>query len=98
MGLKITSTVKEVLEENVTTRGDDFILILEVYKKIRPNLEGVPFNDVLRYHYRYDLPSFSSVVRARRKLQVMYPELEPDKKIKDIRQAEEQKYRDFARE
>lgn len=98
MGLNIVSTVKEVLEVKPETRGDDFLLIVEVYNRLRPNLEGLSFNYVLRNHKMYNLPSFSSIVRARRKLQVDYPELEAEDRIKVIRELEEQKYRDFARE
>ena len=98
MGLKIVSTVKEVLEANKEARGDDFILIADVYKKVVPNLAGIPLDFALRNHKRYNLPSFSSIVRARRKLQVEYPELEAEERIKVIRELEEQKYKDFSRE
>lgn len=99
MGLRlVTNTVKEVLEECKETRSDDFLLIAEVYKRLRPNLEGVSLDYALRHHLSYSLPSFSSIVRSRRKLQVIYPELESEEKIRIIREQEEQFYREYAKE
>lgn len=96
--VKMKDTVKEILTNNIESRGDDFILIAEVYDKLKPEIRGYALDYVLRHHKEYKLPSFSSIVRARRKLQEIYPELEPTKKIKDIRSAEEREYRAFARE
>ena len=90
-------TVLNILTNNVEARGDDFILIAEVYDAIRPELRGVPMDYVLRNHKDYKLPSFSSIVRARRKLQVMYPDLEPEESVKRLREDEEQKYIEYAR-
>lgn len=90
-------TVLYILTNNIEARGDDFILIAEVYDLIRPELRGVPMDYALRHHKDYKLPSFSSIVRARRKLQVMYPDLEPEDSIKKLREDEELKYREYAR-
>lgn len=97
MRANITDTVLDILEDNLEARGDDFILIAEVYDRLRPELRGVPMDYALKHHKSYKLPSFSSIVRARRKLQVMYPDLEPDEDIKAIRKEEEQAYREYAR-
>lgn len=95
---KMKDTVKIILTNNIEARGDDFILIAEVYDMLRPEIRGLTLAYILRHHKEYKLPSFSSIVRARRKIQEIYPDLLPNKNIKDIRSAEEQKYREFARE
>lgn len=95
---KMKDTVKIILTNNIEARGDDFILIAEVYDMLRPEIRGLTLEYILRHHKEYKLPSFSSIVRARRKIQEIYPDLLPNKNIKDIRSTEEQKYREFARE
>ena len=49
-------------------------------------------------HSKYELPSFESVVRARRRIVEKFPELQATKVIEKLRKEEEQKYREFARE
>ena len=95
--VKMQDTVKNILTNNPEAREDDFILIAEVYDKLKPEIRGYSLDYVLRHHKEYKLPSFSSIVRARRKLQEKYPYLQPSKKVKEIRQAEEQAYLDYAR-
>ena len=96
--LKVLETVEKVLEDNKLARDDDFILIAEVYDCLRPELVGVPLDYALRNHKSYKLPSFSSIVRARRKLQRENPELKASKVVTAIRAEEEKKYREFAKE
>lgn len=95
--VKMQDTVKDILTNNPEAREDDFILIAEVFSRLRPEIKGYSIDFVLRHHKEYRIPSFSSIVRARRKLQEKYPYLQPSKKVKEIRQAEEQAYLDYAR-
>jgi len=65
--------VKAILESKPAARKDDFILVLEVYKKyISPK---TPIGYALENHKKYDLPPFASIVRVRRKLQSTDPSL-----------------------
>lgn len=98
MSPKILDTVKEILEQNKEARDDDFILIADVYDKLRPELRFLSLDYALRNHKYYNLPSFASIVRARRKLQVTYPHLGASNEAMAIRCDEEDKYRAFAKE
>lgn len=89
----IEPQVKEALINNKLTRGDDYILYLEVLKQYID--VDMSLNDVLKNHEILGIPPFESVTRARRKLQEIYPELRDEKKSK-IRAKEEQEYRDYA--
>ena len=50
---------------------------------------------VLEHHIELGLPSFASIIRARRKLQAKYPEL-VNKTAAEIRAEEETEYKDYA--
>lgn len=86
----------QVLAEKPEARKDDFILLSYVLDKM-----GVPSNfdmrTMLHNHEIFKLPCFESVTRARRKVQQLYPELK-DKKTAEMRNAEQEKYREFAHE
>lgn len=93
---KVEPVVLEVLKENVDARGDDFILVYEVYKKINPNVELYSFQRVMLEHKSLGLPYFESVRRTRPKLQNKYPELLPPQPVVEARKSEEADYRDYA--
>ena len=90
---KVQQIVHNILIDKPETRADDFILSLEVYKNfvsVEMSLETV-----FAYHIEFGLPSFASIVRARRKLQKKYPEL-VNKETAEIRAQEEEEYRAYA--
>ena len=93
---KIKPLVEKILEDNVEARGDDFILILEVLNYYV--LGQMPLETVLKHHIELGLPSFASIIRVRRKLQEERKELNPADGVKEMRDKEEQSWRDFARE
>lgn len=65
--------VYAALTDHPETRTDDFILVLEVLKNfITPQMN---FETVLKHHTELGVPSFASILRIRRKLQRLYPEL-----------------------
>lgn len=70
---KINDLVAELLSTKPMTRDDDFLLIGAVYKAC-----GVDLNDSMRNillnHKQYNLPSFESITRARRKFLETHPE------------------------
>ncbi len=90
---KVQPIVYEALLTKPETRADDHILVLEVFKHFIS--EEMSFNTVLEHHLEYGLPSFASIIRARRKLQTKYPEL-VNAKAADIRERERKKYKAYA--
>jgi hypothetical protein len=94
---KVEDIVKTALIENPETREDDFLLIAEVYHRIDPLLVKYPFSQLMLSHKELKLPSFKSMTRCRRKLQNLYPNLKPSKKIQDARLEEQLVYREYAR-
>ncbi len=100
---KIESVVMRVLKRNPDTRGDNFLLIAEVYREM---CEGDPLNDisgysfyeVMRKHKRFHLPAFESITRARRKIQEKNYELRPDADVQKVRSEQELKFLEYAHE
>lgn len=90
---KVQPMVYNALMDKPETRADDFILSLEVYKHF-VNIE-MSLATVFEHHIELGLPSFASIVRARRKLQRKYPEL-VNETATEIRAQEETEYRSYA--
>ena len=90
---KVSKLVHQTLIDKPETRGDDFILVLEVLKHYIPsefNLEWC-----LRNHNKLGLPSFASIIRTRRKIQEKHPELE-NKKVQQFREEQRGEYIQYA--
>lgn len=79
---KTYALVKEALEKKEKTRSDDSILYFEVCNKVQ-DMHGLLFEDVLKNRQYYGLPSYATVVRARRKIFEEYPELKPIEATKE---------------
>lgn len=92
---KIKPLVHDALIKNPAARGDDFILIYEVLKHYVT--EKMPLETVLKEHVVLGVPSFASIIRLRRKLQEQDPSLEPSENVKEIRAAEEEQYKEWAK-
>lgn len=91
--MQVQPLVLEALETNPATRKDDFILILEVLKHYIPtdfNLEWC-----LKNHVKLGLPSFASIIRIRRLLQVKYPHL-VDATAQSVRDKEQEEFKAYA--
>lgn len=92
---KIKNIVIRVLEEHEEARKDDFVLLGYVLDEL-----GVPINfdmrTMLNNHVIFGLPSFESITRARRKVQAEHPEYKEAKAV-EIRAAEQEEYKEFAR-
>lgn len=93
---KLEPIVKEVLEEDVMSREDDFTLIVDVYYKLNEEVIDYTFSQVMLAHKLLGLPSFESITRCRRKLQATYKHLQAPKRIKDIRLNETSDFIDYA--
>lgn len=93
----IEKIVKTVLIKNVDARSDDFILIQKVCYEISPCVSHLPFLEVMMNHDYYGLPSFSSIVRARRKIFEECPNLRPNNKVTEKREELQEEYKEYAR-
>ena len=90
---KVQPIVHNILIDKPETRADDFLLVLEVYKHF---VSGeMSLTTVFEHHIELGLPSFASVVRARRKLQRKHQEL-VNETAAEIRAQEETEYRAYA--
>ena len=94
---KLEPIVKKVLENNKQARNDNFVLVLEVYKDLDIPVK-FEFMGLMLEHSKYELPSFESVVRTRRRIVEKFPELQATKVIEKLRKEQEQIYREFAAE
>ncbi len=78
----IEDLVYEVLKTNIKAREDDFELVLGLYKILCPPLLEISFGGILKEHKEYELPSFESITRARRKIQSQHQELVSQKTLR----------------
>lgn len=92
---KLEPQIKAILKEQPATRKDDFLLINEVYRNYIPL--AMPVGEALKNHTKYNLPSFASIIRVRRKLQSTDPSL-CDAGTVDKRLNAEGDYKDYANE
>ena len=90
---KVQPLVLRALEEKPETRADDHILVLEVYNHFV--CAEMSLKTVLEHHIELGLPSFASILRARRKLQRKRPDL-VNAKAEEMRTEEEKEYRAYA--
>ncbi len=74
----IEGRVERILRESKATRNDDFLLYARYISKHHPKLKHVELVEAFKNHKTYDLPSYTTVIRARQKLQVKYPELKDE--------------------
>jgi hypothetical protein len=91
--MEVQKLVHNALIDRPETRTDDFILVLEVLKNFVTT--EMSLETVLEHHRELGVPSFASIVRARRKLQTKYPEL-INAKAAQIRAAEEKEFKAYA--
>lgn len=70
---KVQPLVHKALIDNPATRGDDFLLVLDVLNNFVT--AEMPLETVLTHHIELGIPSFASIFRIRRKLQKKHPEL-----------------------
>jgi len=95
--IKTSILVKAILTECPATRYDDDLLYLKVCQYFNPSIDKFPFGTVFTNLKIYDLPSYKSVERARRKIQAENPELAPGQKAKEKRVKAEKDFREFAK-
>ena len=94
---KVEDIVKKVLEEYPDSRSSDDILIFRVYKEINEDaMVRELFCEVLLNRKQYNLPSYKSIERCRRKIFTKHPELKPSEEVQKARKEEEVIYREYA--
>lgn len=93
----IESIVKDVLETEPKTRNSDDLLYLKVCEAIKAGTGLLSMYIFLTRRKEYNLPSYGSVTRARRKLQAEHEELRALTEIEIFRQELEEEYREYAR-
>lgn len=91
--MEVQKLVHNALIDRPETRTDDFILILEVLKNYVTT--DMSLETVLEHHLELRVPSFASIIRARRRLQTKYPEL-INENAAQIRAAEEKEFKAYA--
>ena len=88
----IETRVKEVLENSPATRENDNLL----YVTYLEEYHYVDFNKQTFIDYeRYELPSFKSIERARRKIQNEEGKYKASESIEEERKKAEQNYRNY---
>ena len=85
--------VKACLEKYPEARDDDMILYAYIVYKVSDLKANIGFYTVMKYHDKYNLPSYESVTRARRKVQEKEPRLRGAKHGR--RKELEEEYRDY---
>ncbi len=90
---KVQPLVYKALVDIPATRGNDYLLVLEVFKNYI--CEDMSIKAILEHHAELGLPSFASIIRIRRKLQLKYPEL-INETAAEMRASEETEYKAYA--
>ena len=94
----IEKKVRAVLEKNEDARNDDMVLYLALCNACLKDAGAMPLAEIMTQHKYLGLPSFESVSRTRRKLQVQHPELAGSRPVQKMRATGEKAYRRYAKE
>jgi len=81
--------VQGVLEHNPITRNSDDELYLSVIREINPVALEMPYQMVVARRKDFNLPKYSSVSRARRKIQ------HECKWLRAVKEVEDERYEEF---
>ena len=85
--------VKEILETNAVARDSYNGLLIAVARRV--GLTDWPFETVLIEWERKNLPSFASIMRARRKIAEKYPHLAPRESVRKRREELADEYKEY---
>ena len=92
---KVEEYVTKILEENKKARKSDYVLYAEVLKKFNFSGDIYLYDFLYNYTTKWQIPSFKTVERARRKVQGERPELK-DKIVDDLRFEQQKDYIEYA--
>lgn len=93
----VRDRVVRVLRDNPEARNSDGLLISLIDSDINPAAAKLPYFDVMTNRSQYGLPTCESIRRARQKAQELYPELRSTRKVREMRDEQEDDYLEFAR-
>lgn len=94
--IELQKVVYPILNNQPSTRDNDFLLINEVYQRLGIDTSK-SFQELTTSINDYPLPSFESITRCRRKLQAKYNFLKSTKQIEKLREKQEEIYKEYAR-
>jgi hypothetical protein len=89
--------VEQVLLIKPETRNSDDLLYYWVCETINRDAVAMPFYQVIANRKAHGLPSYESVGRIRRLIQSNNPSLRAKKKVAEMREANEEVYKEFAK-
>ncbi len=90
----IEPMVENALIHHPETRGDNFLLYVEVLKRFIDT--RLPLEDVFRRHKELGIPSLETITRCRRKLQEKDPSLR-DSAADELRRREAEQYYKYSK-
>ena len=97
---KVSELVRNTLKKYPMSRNSDNYLYYLILKKVGEkngiDIDRMSMPMFLLNMRQYGFPPFESVRRSRQKIQHDYPELAGTKAVRDYRQTEEERYREFA--
>ena len=91
---QIEPIVEKALVYHPETRGDNFLLYVEVLKRFIDT--QLPLEYVFTHHKQLGIPSLETITRCRRKLQEIYPYLR-DEEAHEIMRQEANAYYDYSK-
>lgn len=95
---RLDKLVEKILKEDDKARNNLFYLYYLVAKERNPSIVNARFSTVLLNPKEYNLKSFESVSRCRRKIVENHPELAGNEEVEGGRWSNEEKFREYARE
>lgn len=102
--IKLEDEIKQILIDDQDARNDDMYLYwLYCLKKFKANNEpmlGLCFEQIFSvgaYKEKFNIRSFETVSRCRRKIQAECQELASDRTIEKLRKEQEKDFKEYAR-
>jgi hypothetical protein len=93
----LQNRVEMLLRAKPIDRNSDFALILDYIDTYCIDTDEITLKEALNHAKDFNVPSFESITRARRKVQELYPELMSDKQVERARQDLQKTFRlDYA--
>lgn len=89
----IQDRVERLLKAKPQDRNSDFALILDYIDTYCVDSEEITLKEALKHAKDFNVPSFESITRARRKVQELHPELRADEKVQDARKELQNSFR-----
>lgn len=93
---KVEEVVEYVLRETKETRDSDTKLIYAVFRNMGV-YKDESFASVSNKILSKQLPSYASITRAKRKVVEKHPELDCSKKVREMRNEQEEMFKAYAR-